>query len=307
MSSGTQYKTSRIINWHDYNQALVNRGSITFWVHKDIADTWFFHGNKTGRGNFKTYSDSAIQTCLMLKAVFHLTLRESEGFVNSVFQLMEIHLLSPDYSSLSKRARVLQVEIPRRFPDGPVDVVFDSSGLKIYGEGEWKVREYGAGKRRTWRKLHVAATPANWDYVAVELTAESVGDSQVLLQLLNQLGEKTINRGYGDGAYDTRNSYDAINAHGGEAVIPPRDNAAYWKKGHPRNQAVAECRKADRKTWKINAGYHFRSLAETAIYRFKKLIGSCLSARLPENQGTEAYVGIAVINRMNTLGMPQRV
>lgn len=305
MSSGEQYKNSRIINWKDYNQALVDRGSITFWFPKDISNTWFFHGEKTGRGNFKTYSDMAIQTCLMLKAVFNLRLRSLEGFVNSVFRLMEIPLTSPDYSTFSKRGTTLQVEIPRRLPDGPVDIVFDSTGLKIYGEGEWKVRKHGVGKRRTWRKLHLAATPANWDYVAVELTTEDVGDGEILPELFNQLEEQEIGRGYGDGAYDTRADYAIINSHGGEAVIPPRDNAAYWEAGHPRNLAVAECRK-DRKTWKINIGYHFRSLAETAVYRFKRLVGSCLSARLPENQGTEAYVGVAVINRMNTLGMPQR-
>ena len=187
-----------------------------------------------------------------------------------------------------------------------MDVVFDSTGLKVYGEGEWKVRTHGAGKRRIWRKLHLLSTPENWDYVAVELSTVEVGDSEVLPELLNQLGDQPIAHGYGDGAYDTRACYEAIDAHGGSAVIPPRDNAAYWETGHLRNQAVAECQKVGRKTWKINAGYHFRSLAETAVYRFKKLIGACLSARLPETQGTEAYVGVAVINRMNTLGMPQR-
>lgn len=306
MSSGEQYKNSRIINWKDYNQALVDRGSITFWFPEDIGITWFFHGEKTGRGSFKTYSDIAIRTCLMLKSVFHLPLRALEGFVNSIFCLMKISLTSPDYSTFSKRGKTLQVEIPRRLPDGPVDIVFDSTGLKIYGEGEWKVRKHGAGKRRTRRKLHLVVTPDNRDCVAVELTTEDVGDGEVLPELLRQLEEQEIGRGYGDGAYDTRADYEVINLHGGEAVIPPRDNAAYWEAGHPRNQAVAECRKTDRKNWKINIGYHFRSLAETAVYRFKKLIGPCLSARIPENQGTEAYVGVAVINRMNTLGMPQR-
>ena len=306
MSSGEQYKNSRIINWKGYNQALVDRGSITFWFPEDIGNTWFFRGEKTGRGNFKTYSDMAIQTCLMLKAVFNLRLRSLEGFVNSIFRLMKIPLTSPDCSAFSKRGKTLQAEIPRRLPDGPADIVFDSAGLKIYGEGERKVRKRGVGKRRTWRKLHLAATPANWDYVAVDLTAENVGDGEILPELFNQLEEQEIGRCYGDGAYDTRADYDAINSRGGEAVIPPRDNAAYWEAGRPRNLAVAECRKTDRKTWKINIGYHFRSLAETAVYRFKRLIGSCLSARLPENQGTEAYVGVAIINRMNTLGMPQR-
>jgi len=306
MSSGKHYHERRIVNWKAYNQALVNRGSITFWIPEDIDRTWFFRGDKTGRGNFKVYSDTAIQSCLMLKAVFHLTLRSLEGFINSIFGLMRLPLKSPDFSLFSKRAGRLQVVIPRRLPGGRIDVVFDGTGVKIYGEGEWKVREYGAGTRRTWRKLSLAVTPDNWDNVAVELTMVDVGDAEVLPELLEQLGEQEIGRGYGDGAYDTRACYDTIARHGGEAVIPPRDNAAYWEKGHPRNKAVSECRDTSRAAWKIRAGYHFRSLAETAIYRFKRLIGPSLSARNPDNQGTEAYVGIAAINRMNTLGMPQR-
>jgi len=297
---------SRITNRSEYNQALVNRGSITFWFPEDIDKIWFFHEPKTGRGVSKTYSDKAIQTCLMIKTVFKLPLRALEGFINSLFTLMGQPLKSPDYSSFSKRGRTLQVSIPRRLKDKPIDAVFDTTGLKIYGEGEWKVREYGASKHRTWRKLHLVVNPDNWDKVAVELTTVNVGDSEVFPQLIAQLEEQEIAHGYGDGAYDTHGCYDTITKHGGQTIVPPRKNAAYWEKGHPRNQAVSICRKEGRKAWKTQVGYHRRSLAETAVYRFKQLIGGGLSARFPANQGTEAYVGVAVINRMNTLGMPQR-
>lgn len=307
MSSGIQRKQSRIVNWSEYNQSLVNRGSITFWFPDDIATTWFFHGKKTGRGKFKTFSDRAIQTCLMVKSVFKLPLRALEGFLNSMFKVTRLPLKSPDFSLFSKRAKELRVEIPRRLPEqGAINVVFDSTGLKIFGEGEWKVRCHGAGKRRTWRKLHFAVCPNNWDYMAVELTEENVSDGQVLPELLEQLEEQEIGDARGDGAYDTRDCYDAIARHGGRAVIPPRKNAAYWESGHPRNKAVAACRQNGRQTWKIEVGYYLRSLAETGVFRFKQLIGSSLSARLPENQAVEAYVGIAVINRMNSLGMPVR-
>lgn len=148
--------------------------------------------------------------------------------------------------------------------------------------------------------------PATWDYVAVALTEESVSDGEMLPQLLAQLEEQDLTKAYGDGAYDTHECYYAIVRHHGEAVIPPRRDAAYWASGHPRNQAVTDCRKKGRGAWKRDVGYHRRSLAETAVYRFKQLIGSALSARVPDNQGTEAYMGIAVIQRMNTLGMPIR-
>lgn len=307
MSSGIQYKQSHIINWHEYNQALVNRGSINFWFPEEVAKTWYFHGAKSGRGCFKTFSDAAIQAALMLKAVFKLPLRALEGFINSAFGLLRLPLKSPDYSLLCKRARRLSIAIPRRLPEsGSIDVVFDSTGLKIYGEGEWKVRAHGASKRRRWVKLHFAVNPENWDYVAVELTEESAGDGEVLPALLDQLGDQKIDYAAGDGGYDTREAYAAIARHGGRAVIPPRDNAAYWESGHPRNAAVATCRKQGRPAWKREAGYHRRSLAETAVFRFKQLIGAHLWARSGNNQAAEVYAGIAVINRMNTLGMPAR-
>lgn len=306
MSSGEQHNPTRIINWSEYNNALVKRGEITFWFSEEIDKVWFFHGDKTGRGSFKTYSDTAIQTCLMVKSVYRLTLRATEGFVNSLFKLMGNPLTAPDYSSLSKRAKSLQVEIPRRLSNKPVEVVFDSTGLKIYGEGEWKVRKHGVGKRRTWRKRHLAVNPDNGDCLGVQLTTVAVGDSEVLPDLLAQCQEQPIHNAYGDGAYDTRECYDVIHQRGGTAVVPPRDNAAYWEAGHPRNEAVSQCRKDSRAEWKKRVGYHRRSVAETAMYRYKQLIGATLAARLPETQGTEAYIGVAVLNRMNTLGMPVR-
>ena len=306
MSSGEQYKKSRIVNWRQYNQALVCRGDIAFWFPDDIQDIWFFHGEKEGRGCFLTYSDTAIQICLMIRAVFKLTLRSAEGFVNSVFRLMEIPLTSPDYTLLSKRGKILEVCIGARVPDKGIDVVFDGTGLKVYGEGEWKVREYGAGKRRTWRRLHLAVCPDNHDVIGVELTTVQIGVPEILPRLLNQPENLKVNNAYGDGAFDTRGCYDAVARHGGHAVIPPRRNAVYWQAGHPRNEATAACRKHGRKTWKKASGYHRRSIPETAVYRFKRLIGADLSARDLARQRTEAYVGAAVINRMNTLGMPVR-
>ena len=285
---------------------MVNRGSITFWFPGDIKDIWFFHGEKTGRGCGKTYSDAAIQLCLTIKALFRLKLRSTEGFVNSVFRITGIPLTSPDYTSLSKRGKTLRVNITVRVSDKGIDVIADGTGLKVYGEGEWKVRKHGAGKRRTWRCLHFAVNPDNHDFVGAQLTTVEVGEAEVFPQLLNQTEGLKINTAYGDGAYDTHGCYDAVKEHGGQAVTPPRKNAAYWNAGHPRNEAVAACRKDGRKAWKKASGCHRRSIAETAVYRYKQLIGACLSARDPANQGTEAYIGMAVLNRMNTLGMPAR-
>jgi hypothetical protein len=309
MSSGEQFQRRRIINWPQYNQALVRRGSITFWFDRDIREVWFHKKTgSTGRGLDKTFSDEALQLCLMLRLHYPLSLRALEGFVHSLFELMGLPLTCPDYTVFSKgRGRHLAVAIPRRLPQGPVDIVVDSTGLKVFGEGEWKVRKHGVGKRRTWRKLHLGVDPNTHEVVAAELSAVSVTDGEVLPGLIEQLGEQPVGEVFGDGAYDQERCYEAILARGGTPVIPPRKDAVEWSEAHPRTQAVRACsREAGRKDWKRHSGYHRRSLAETAMYRYKQLIGPSLRARCFETQQVEVHAAIAVLNRINTLGMPVR-
>jgi hypothetical protein len=244
--------------------------------------------------------------CLTVKAVFHLAYRQTEGFVNSVFALGGMGLKSPDYTALAKRAKHLEVTIPVLARDEPVHVVVDSTGLKVYGEGEWKVRQHGIGKRRTWRKLHLAVDAEHHEILGVQLTRLETADCEVLSALLQQSADQPIASISGDGAYDTRDTYREAEARGATAVVPPRSGAALWEPGHPRNAAVEACRTQGRSAWKRTLGYHRRSNAETAMFRYKQILGPCLTARLPDTQITEAYVGVSVLNRMNRLGMPKR-
>lgn len=309
MSKGKPYRKRKIINWPEYNAALVKRGSLTFWFDRDIEKRWFHQKvGATGRGLDKTFSDVALQTCLMLRLHYKLSLRSMEGFVNSLFALLNLPLTCPDYTLFSKgRGRGLQVAIPRRLPDGPVNVVVDSTGLKVFGEGEWKVRQHGVGKRRTWRKLHLGVDPNTQDVIMAELTLEPVTDGEVFPDLMAQLGEHDVDQVCADGAYDQRRCYEAVLERGGTPVIPPRKTAVEWDETHPRTAAVRACAtEACRENWKHLAGYHRRSLAETAMYRYKQLIGSTLRARRFDTQQVEAYTAIAVLNRLNTLGLPVR-
>ena len=215
----------------------MQRGSITFWLSEDLEKTWLYVGEKQ-RGSQFDYSDKAIEIMLTLKEVFHLTNRGVEGFVRSLFQMMNIDLSVPDHSTLSKRGKTLKVKLPKK-ASGSLNLVLDSTGLKIYGEGEWKVRKHGYSKRRTWRKLHLGADPENGEIQAVLLTENSVTDDAAVKGLLEQI-EQTLLACAADGAYDKRKVYDALNQHSPDVriLIPPRKNARIWQHGNSKAERL---------------------------------------------------------------------
>nr|WP_198245141.1 IS5 family transposase [methane-oxidizing endosymbiont of Gigantopelta aegis] len=183
--------------------------------------------------------------------------------------------------------------------------------LKVYGEGEWKVRKHGASKRRTWRKLHIMVDAQTQEVVAVEMTANFVGDSEVLPDLLEQLDEHDqVASVAADGAYDTIQCHQAIRNKGADALIPPREGAVEWPsdedgRTHPRTAIVQRCAEIGRKAWKQESGYHQRSLAETAMFRIKTLFSGQLKNRTFAAQMVEAYLRVGAMNKMTGLGMPE--
>ncbi len=299
----------RIRNWSEYNAALRQRGSLTFWVSEDAIEQWL-ETEKTGqRGASKTYSDTAIEVMATLKAIYRWAGRQIEGFIESVFKLMNITLAVPDHSTLSRRMKTLEIDIPVQPMDKARHVVIDSTGVKVYGEGEWKTRQHGVSKRRTWRKLHLALDEATGEILAVVASDNSTADCEVLSMLLKQI-EGEIEQVSADGAYDTRTCHDAIRDRGAKAVIPPRKGAKIWVHGntkgqrHQRDENLRQIRRRGRKRWKQDSRYHRRSLAETGMFRFKTTFGDRLSSRNFDNQATEMFVKCAALNRMINLCKP---
>jgi hypothetical protein len=296
----------RVTNWPEYDRALVQRGSLTIWFDEAfLRERW--RPAPTGRrGAPFEYADIAIQALLMLKAVFNLPYRMVEGLARSIVRWLGLELSIPDHTVLSRRAQTLTVNIPRRQRTGPVHVVVDSTGLKIYGEGEWKVRRHGAGQRRTWRQVHLAFDADVKDVIGVEVTTEEWTDGEVFEGLLDQI-EGDIAQVDGDGAYDSRGVYDAALERGAKVAVPPRENAVPWEADHPRTQALAEIAEQGLPEWKKSVGYHRRSIAENGMYRFKQLFGDRLASCLFETQVTEVHARVAALNVMTYLGMPSSV
>src|SRR3990170_3724346 len=244
----------RVRNWAAYNQSLVKRGSITLWISDEVLAAW--QPPPSGprpRGGQKQYSDGAMECLLMVKAVYHLTLRATEGFAQSLGHLLKIDVPVPDYTTVCRRAKTLAVALPTT-ATGPIHAVLDSTGLKIFGEGEWKVRQHGYSQRRTWRKLHVSVDEATGEIQAEELTAASVDDAEMAGPLLEQTRAE-VKQMSGDGAYDKEKVYKAAAAKGvGKITIPPRRDAVLWEengpKPHPRNENLRHIWERGRKEWK---------------------------------------------------------
>jgi hypothetical protein len=301
--------TYRLRNWKHYNAALVQRGSLTLWVSNDVVSAWR-STQQTGKpGHPRTYSDTAVFCMATLKEVYHLPLRATIGLTRSIVRLLGLDLPVMSYSQLSRRCARLEVALPRRKTNAALHMVVDSTGVKVFGEGEWKVRQHGYTKRRTWLKLHLGADEATGEIVAAVVTTNNVADSQVLADLLEQVDE-AIKQVSGDGAYDKRHCYEGIRKRKAKATIPPRRDAKIWQHGNTRQERLIRdenlrrIRRVGRKQWKQEVGYHRRSLAETQMFRVKTIFGERVSARQFAGQSTQVLIRCAALNTMTHLGMP---
>jgi hypothetical protein len=306
--SDTTKSTYRIRNWNQYNDALVRRGSLTLWVDQDTLHAWRHQGPNQHGAQFQ-YSDLAIECLLTLKAVYHLTLRATEGFATSLFDLMRLDLPVPDYSTLCRRAAAVRITPPKK-ATGPLHLILDSTGLKVYGEGEWKVRRHGYSQRRTWLKLHLAVDPETHEIQAAMVSEPGVTDAAMVPSLLEQV-DRPIQGAGADGAYDRRAVYEALDRRGARAVIPPRRDAKIQRHGNSsgprlaRDENLRRIRQIGRKAWKEESGYHRRSLGETAMSRMKALFGGGVSSRRMAQQATEVGIRCRALNLMTHQGMPR--
>jgi hypothetical protein len=300
-------KQYRIRNWPLYNEALVQRGSLEIWISEEAFEYWQAEPSHK-QGGQKVYSDLAITTVLTVQKLYHLPLRAVEGLVTSIFHLTNTTLKTPDYSTLSRRGATLIVPLNKKQKE-KVTIIVDGSGAKVFGEGEWKVRQHGYSKRRKWKKIHIAIDK-DGEIRAEEMTDNSVHDSEAVPTLL--LGEEAVIETFaGDGAYDTRTVYDECCERGIERIlVPPQVNAKIWFHGnrtdarHPRDENLRAIRRLGRAGWKQESGYHIRSKVENVFFRLKTIFGERLRSREDHRQATEARIMCAALNRMLSLGMP---
>ena len=299
----------RVRNWKEYNQSLVNRGNITLWLDDEAVKCWVPEKKKQSGRPFQ-YSQIAIETALTIRYVFNLPLRATEGFLTSIFSLLKLQLPVPDYTLLCKQGK----KSPQPEDSKHVtDIVVDATGVKVFGEGEWKVKQYGRSKKRKWRKFHIELDPKTGEVVVHEATKSGAHDSKVGCRLINQL--EKVGAAYGDGAYDTRAFYRAVASKGGQVIVPPRRGAVINENPIDAPQLLARNRSVleilglggddlARSVWKKLKGYHIRSLVETWFSRFKRMLGGSLRSHREANQNAELAYKVKIMNRLTRVGMP---
>jgi IS5 family transposase len=303
-----KYKSKyRVQNWADYERGLVRRGSITLWLTLEAVAAW--KPRPTGKpGGQPRYSDLAIETALTLRLVFHMPLRQTEGFLGSIFEMMGVGLDVPDHTTLSRRSHCLEVLLSRIATNAPIHLIIDSTGLSIVGEGEWAAAKHGGKGRRGWKKLHLGVDGAG-AIVSHVLTDGSADDARTGLEVIDAVpGE--IQSITGDAAYDSVAVYDASARRGAEVVVPPFRTAAVSKRrsrSPARDRTIRRVKKVGQRRWKKESGYHRQGRVENTFFRYKAIIGDRLRARDSLAQATEVLLGCNVLNRMLELGGPRSV
>jgi hypothetical protein len=305
----------RTTNWPEYNSALCRRGSLLVWLDPQME----WRAAKRGRpGRSEVFSDAAIQFCLSIKVLFGLALRQIEprGAMGpspvarrhggEPAEAGRPGLAGAELLHLCRRQRSVTIQIPFRHSGGNLNLLIDSTGVKVRGDGEWQVRKHGPGRRRPWRKGPLAMDTAIGDIRAVEFTSSQQGDSPVLPDLLAQIPpEQPIGTVTADGAYDTRKCHSAIVERGGTAVIPIRCNGRAWKEDGPaaqaRNEILRATQRFGRAFWKRLTGYHARSRIEPQMRRLKAF-GERIAARDPNRQAAEIHTRVALMNHFSALG-----
>jgi hypothetical protein len=306
-------KKYRVRNWSDYTRCLKQRGSIEIWINKEIINSPI--KKHTGKGRPVEYHDGFIECMLAVKFVYHLALRQLEGFMTDVVNMAKLNCKVPDYTTVCKRQKKLNVKLLNKCKSNKkLYLAVDSSGLKVFGEGEWKVRQHGYSKRRTWKKLHIGLGLLSGNKTRIEvaeLTEQNRYDGKVLPELLNKI-EGNIGAILGDGAYDAASCYDAAMKRGAKMVVPPRENAKTQfaqALSSPaikeRNKNIISVYRYGKDVWKKKMNYHKRSLVENAFFRLKTIFGGNLASRKFENQQIEAVIKCQILNRMSAIGMPK--
>ena len=306
----SQYKYTkkpyRVRNWKTYEEGLRRRGDLTIWLSEDAITRWT--ARPSGKpGGQRIYTRIAIEAGLSVRMVYGLGLRQTEGFLGSLAQLLGLNIPIPDHTTLSRRAKGLgKVRFTSVAGNRAVHILIDSTGVKIHVGSLRRPPKF-----RAWRKLHLSVDRKSGEILGSELSSYKVHDATRVAALLNQI-KSPLASACADGAYDKELVYQAIYHHRSErhpkVLIVPIENAQLNPESNlalrDRNKHIRLIDKIGKRKWHKRSGYSRRSMVENAIYRYKTIIGREMRARSLAGQRVEMQIGCKILNTMTRLGMP---
>ena len=290
-------------DWKAYDQALKNRGNLTIWFCEDAVKQWNEpqeEHRKSGRP--KLYSDLSIQTCQIFRSLFKQALRQTEGLIISIIQLLDLDLKTPDHTTLSRRLGKIKIPKKSQTSEESKVIIFDSTGLKVMGKREWMNYKHGTRQRKVWRKLHIAIQDG--EIVAHTLTIHTISDTAEVGPLVEQI-DAPISEALGDGGYDHTATYASIDRHNVNkseklTVITTPPNIGFQKirnsdhKERIRNQEIID--DYGREDWEKITNYGRRSQVESTFSRWKRMLGGTIKAKNDKNQTGEMKIGVFILN-----------
>ena len=288
-------------NWREYNKKLVQRGSLTFLIDPKVVKTLSPKAQKKRKGRPLEFSDQLILLLLMSKIHYKMPYRMLEGFARFFFEQFK-KIKVPTYSLTCKRAKGLSIKLPKLSSCRSHTVIVDATGIKVQGEGEWKVKVHGKGRPRKWIKLHVAIDERTQEIVGEISTEATVDDGKAFLKVIQQVQgcPKLV---IGDGAYDDQNVRDWIRKKGGKSLIPPPSNGVCHGRDLERDEAIKVIQafggdKIAKSIWGKLSGYSRRALVETTFSRYKKMFGERAFSRTQERIVLENRLKCVLLNKM---------
>lgn len=282
--------------WSEYNKSLINRGSINFWFSEESCKKW--KAKKTKKiGRPFIFSDEWIEALLILRFVFHLPLRQLQGFALSLLQMLRLSAQIPHYTCICKRGKK---DPKRMIKKNITDIVFDTSGIRIYESGEWKKEKYGG--HRKWRKLHVAIDLKTKEIIYSKLTAASSHDLSQIDEVMGCLNRKK-GKVLIDGIADQHELYTKCLRYNKQLLTPPRKGSSIQNGIDQRKDAIKIIRALGedleaKSIWGKLTGYNQRSQIETLFSRWKRVLGESLRSKLEETCSNEIYVKSLIMNKM---------
>lgn len=302
-SKNRKFSKFKVTNWSEYNNYLRNRGRIDFMIAADLSEGWYEdHDRGRKRGGQRIYSDKAIIMCLQNRCLFNLKLRQTQGFIDWIYKMAGLPLSCPDYTTLSKRGRELELEGLLKRQDREFNYIcIDSTGIQTHTGNEWLENKHGKSyERRTWKKFHII-TGDDGIIVANSVTECNKDDRSQVQKLIEGIETKEL---LGDPGYDSENIYQLLRARGIKPTIRPPNHRVSKEVKTERQQSATYQQAKGYHAWRNKNNYGRRESVENTFFRFKNAFGSKFLSRDENNMKNEMTIKCQLLNKMFEIGKP---